>query len=81
MFDGGDSYLTLPSWVPCRKALARGLGVLVGRWIGGLLGYQPFYPEWTSDWPEACREMASRWTQHRFARLGEQEVVKKTLNE
>jgi len=79
MFDGGDSYLTLPAWVPFRKALARGLGIVVGRWIGGLLGYQPFYPEWTSDWGEACRKMESHWSQRHFARLDKQEMAKKSF--
>lgn len=76
MFDGGDSYLTLPSWVPFRKAIAIGMGVMVGRWMGGLLGYQPFYAEWTSDWTEACRKMGSHWTQRRFARLNQQDQIR-----
>ena len=45
MFDAGDSYLSPPSWLPFRSPVGYCLGVVIGRWIGGLLGYQPFYPE------------------------------------
>ena len=57
MFDAGGSYLSLPEWVPFNARIAQGTGVLVGRWIGGLLGYQPFYREWTTDWQLACDRM------------------------
>ncbi|KAI0470909.1 hypothetical protein GGR56DRAFT_119959 [Xylariaceae sp. FL0804] len=69
MFDAGGSYLSLPRWVPCGRAVARGLGVALGRWLGGLLGYQPFYRRWTSQaaWPLACRKMRQSRFQRRFA--------------
>lgn len=67
IFDGGDSYLTLPWWVPFRRLVSRGMGIILGRWIGGLLGYQPFYKEWTTDWELACEKMESSLLQKRFA--------------
>ncbi|KAM7205915.1 hypothetical protein V8F33_000745 [Rhypophila sp. PSN 637] len=68
MFDAGDSYLSPPWWMgPLRRPLGKFLGIVVGRWIGGLLGYAPFYPEWTTDWQAACDKMASHWTQRKFA--------------
>jgi hypothetical protein len=70
MFDAGDSYLTLPWWVPFRSTVSLILGVVVGRWIGGLLGYQPFFQEWTTDWDEACRKMETSLCQRRFAAKG-----------
>ena len=45
MFDAGDSYLSVPAWVSFRRAIGYFLGIVVGRYIGGLLGYAPFYPE------------------------------------
>ncbi|TGJ86592.1 hypothetical protein E0Z10_g2191 [Xylaria hypoxylon] len=51
MFDAGGTYLSLPWWVPFGQTVSIALGVVLGRWIGsGLLGYQPFYRKWTSDW-------------------------------
>ena len=67
MFDAGDSYMSPPSWVPFRHAIGWLAGVVIGRYIGGLLGYAPFYPEWTTDWAAACRKMKGHWTQARFA--------------
>ncbi|KAM0797044.1 hypothetical protein BDR22DRAFT_824559 [Usnea florida] len=45
MFDGGDCYLSPPWWMPFRNFVGYWMGVVIGRWIGGLLGYQPFFPE------------------------------------
>ncbi|KAI4864913.1 hypothetical protein F4820DRAFT_422089 [Hypoxylon rubiginosum] len=67
MFDAGGSYLSLPSWIPFSKPLARALGIVVGRWIGGVLGYQPFYRKWTTDWQSACHKMEMSIFQRRFA--------------
>ncbi|OTB02611.1 hypothetical protein M426DRAFT_322533 [Hypoxylon sp. CI-4A] len=67
MFDAGGSYLSFPRWVPFSKTLARALGVVVGRWLGGILGYQPFYRKWTTDWQSACRKMERSIFQSRFA--------------
>ncbi|KAK3307158.1 uncharacterized protein B0T15DRAFT_574010 [Chaetomium strumarium] len=70
-FDGGDHYLpfpaTLPEWVPkpwsvwIRTLLGYWMTVLIGRWIGGLLGYQPFYREYTTDWELAVAKMQGTW--------------------
>jgi len=46
IFDAGGSYLSLPWWVPFSRSFSRALGIIVGRWLGGLLGYQPFYRKW-----------------------------------
>lgn len=67
MFDAGASYLSLPWWVPFGKTLSRGTGIVVGRWIGGLLGYQPYYRKWTTDWDTACSRMEQSIFQRRFA--------------
>jgi mannose-6-phosphate isomerase-like protein (cupin superfamily) len=78
MFDAGGSYLSPPAWVPepLRHHIGRAMGVVVGRWIGGLLGYAPFFPEWTTDWPAACRKMSEHPTQRRFADLNAQEKIR-----
>ena len=68
MFDAGDTYVTLPWWIPFRRTVAIGLGIAVGRWIGGFLGYQPFHPEWSTDWDVACASMEKVWSQRRFAK-------------
>ncbi|KAI8624751.1 hypothetical protein F5Y19DRAFT_304950 [Xylariaceae sp. FL1651] len=67
MFDAGGSYLSLPTWIPFSRTIARGLGIVVGRWIGGLLGYQPFFRKWTTDWDLACRKMEMSVFHRRFA--------------
>ncbi|KAI1499596.1 hypothetical protein F5X99DRAFT_274290 [Biscogniauxia marginata] len=67
MFDAGGSYLSLPWWVPFGRILSRALGIIVGRWIGGLIGYQPFYKKWTNNWDLACRKMEMSIFQKRFA--------------
>ncbi|GKZ33528.1 hypothetical protein AbraIFM66950_003430 [Aspergillus brasiliensis] len=69
MFDAGGSYLSLPEWVPFGPTLAMGLGILLGRWLGGLLGYQPYYRSWTrdGDWDMACDRMEESFFQRRFA--------------
>lgn len=37
--------------------------VVIGRWIGGLLGYKPFFREYTTDWDFAVTKMkANPWT-------------------
>ncbi|KAI1817209.1 hypothetical protein GGS20DRAFT_582717 [Poronia punctata] len=68
MFDAGGSYLSLPTWIPFSRTIARALGVVVGRWVGGILGYQPFYEEWTTDWELACEKMNMSVFQTRFTR-------------
>ena len=81
MFDAGDSYLSLPAWVPWRRFWGYWLGVVLGRWIGGLLGYRPFFPEWTTDWEGACGKMERCWSQKRFADRGAQERVRRKFVE
>ena len=67
MFDAGGTYLSLPPWLPFGQWISIMLGVVIGRWIGGLLGYQPFYRKWTSDWELACQKMEASPFQRRFA--------------
>ncbi|KAI1138342.1 hypothetical protein F5Y05DRAFT_404125 [Hypoxylon sp. FL0543] len=67
MFDAGGSYLSLPRWIPFSRTIAQALGIVVGRWIGGILGYQPFHRKWTTDWEFACRKMEMSFFQRRFA--------------
>ncbi|KAK8069584.1 hypothetical protein PG994_006200 [Apiospora phragmitis] len=56
-FDAGGSYLTLPPYFPFRRILSRAAGVVIGRWLGELLGYRPFHREWSSDWSSAKAKM------------------------
>ncbi|ROV92179.1 hypothetical protein VMCG_09283 [Cytospora schulzeri] len=74
MFDAGGSYLSFPPWVPFGKYLSIALGIFVGRWMGSVLGYQPFYREWTTagDWEAACHKMESSFFQRRFAKQRKQ---------
>jgi hypothetical protein len=76
MFDAGDTYPSPPAWVPFRTFLSIWLTIIVGRWIGGLLGYAPFYPEWTTDWEAACVQMERHWTQQQFAKRDAQEKAR-----
>ncbi|KAI1424617.1 hypothetical protein F5Y12DRAFT_785288 [Xylaria sp. FL1777] len=57
MFDAGGSYLSFPSWIPFGRWMAQIAGIVVGRWLGGSLGYQPFHRRWTGDWDLASRKM------------------------
>ncbi|KAK4222535.1 bifunctional solanapyrone synthase [Podospora fimiseda] len=77
-FDAGGTYITLPGpwWIPkfVKHSVAIALGVVVGRWIGsGLLGYQPFFKKWTTDWELACQKMESSIFQRRFADRSKQD--------
>ncbi len=67
MFDAGGSYLSLPWWVPFGRTLSMLGGILVGRWIGGLIGYQPYHKQWTTDWKVACEKMRTSLLHRRFA--------------
>ncbi|KAJ5658155.1 uncharacterized protein N7484_001804 [Penicillium longicatenatum] len=70
-FDGGDHYLPFPSNLPnfiskpwsvwIRTFLGYWITILVGRWVGGLLGYQPYYREYTTDWELAVAKMSQTW--------------------
>ncbi|KAI1651489.1 uncharacterized protein F4817DRAFT_356002 [Daldinia loculata] len=68
-FDAGGSYLSLPWWVPFRHIISQASSILIGRWLGGLLGYQPFYRKWLTEenWQLACEKMESSFFQRRFA--------------
>lgn len=66
-YDAGDAYLLPPAWLPnrLRKFIGYWGGVIVGRWIGGLLGYKPFFKEYTTDWAYAVKKMESSFfTRH-----------------
>ncbi|KAL8695589.1 MAG: hypothetical protein Q9224_003322 [Gallowayella concinna] len=67
MFDAGGSYLAAPWWIPFGRNLSRAFGIVVGRWLGAMLGYQPFYKKWTTDWDVACEKMATSYFQKKFA--------------
>jgi hypothetical protein len=67
-FDAGGSYLSFPSWVPFARYTSRALGMILGRWLGGMMGIQPYYRKWTSDWDAACKKMEKSLFQRRFAR-------------
>ncbi|KAK2603995.1 hypothetical protein QQS21_003831 [Conoideocrella luteorostrata] len=66
-FDAGGTYVSLPPWVPFGQSISMAIGVVVGRWLGGILGYQPFYRKWTTDWDLACSKMETSFFQRRFA--------------
>lgn len=55
-----------PSWVPCRKFIGYWGTVVIGRWVGGLLGYKPYFREYTTDWDYACAKMKSSWFRKRL---------------
>ncbi|KAF2463678.1 uncharacterized protein BDR25DRAFT_245311, partial [Lindgomyces ingoldianus] len=68
MFDAGGSCLALPSLIPFNMTISRIMGIILGRWLGGILGYQPYYREWTTDWETARKRMETSPFQRRFAR-------------
>ena len=37
--------------------------MIVGRWIGGILGYKPFFREYTTDWDFAVAKMKGSFFQ------------------
>lgn len=65
--DGGDAYSVPPKWVPFRRFLGYWGSVVLGRWIGGLLGYKPFFREYTTDWDYAVAKMKRSWFQRHLA--------------
>jgi hypothetical protein len=67
MFDAGGSCIALPWYVPFGMTVSRIMGVVFGRWLGGFLGYQPYYKEWTTDWETARERMRSSFFQRKFA--------------
>ena len=61
--DGGDAYTPAPAWVPFRRQVGYWSCVIIGRWIGGLLGYKPFFKEYTTDWDFAVAKMKGSFFQ------------------
>ncbi len=61
--DGGDAYTPAPAWVPFRRTVGYWTCVVLGRWIGGLLGYKPFFKEYTTDWDYAVAKMKGSFFQ------------------
>lgn len=61
--DGGDAYTPAPAWVPFRRQVGYWACVIIGRWIGGLLGYKPFFKEYTTDWDFAVAKMKGSFFQ------------------
>ncbi|KAF6798853.1 hypothetical protein CSOJ01_12588 [Colletotrichum sojae] len=49
-------------WVPFRRFICYWGGVFFGRWIGGLLGYKPFFREHT-NWDYAVAKVKGSWFQ------------------
>ncbi|GMG44172.1 unnamed protein product [Aspergillus oryzae var. brunneus] len=49
--------------MPFRLFFGYWASVVIGRWLGGLLGYKPFFKEYTTDWEFAVNKMKSSfWT-------------------
>ncbi|RCI12132.1 hypothetical protein L249_0571 [Ophiocordyceps polyrhachis-furcata BCC 54312] len=57
MFDAAGSCLTLPAWLPFRSFASHLLGIVVGRWLGQLLGYRPFNEDLTTNQDRAWEKM------------------------
>jgi hypothetical protein len=61
--DAGDHYTPAPAWMPFRRFFGYWGCVIIGRWLGGLLGYKPFFKEYTTDWDFAVAKMKGNfWT-------------------
>ena len=43
--------------MPFRRFFGYWTCVIVGRWVGGMLGYKPFFREYTTDWDFAVAKM------------------------
>ncbi|ORY19263.1 hypothetical protein BCR34DRAFT_472123, partial [Clohesyomyces aquaticus] len=67
MFDAGGSYLSLSWYVPFGKTVSRLMGVVIGQWVGGVLGYQPYHNAWTNDWDTSRIRMRGTLAHRRFA--------------
>ncbi|KAF2647654.1 hypothetical protein K491DRAFT_671798 [Lophiostoma macrostomum CBS 122681] len=66
-FDAGGTYLSVPTWIPFGQRVSQALGIFVGRWVGSLLGYQPFHRRFSTDWGLACSQMESSLFQRQFS--------------
>lgn len=61
-------YTPAPWWVPFfRREIGYWTCVFLGRWVGGLLGYKPFFKEYTTDWDFAVAKMKGSWFQRHLA--------------
>lgn len=49
--------------MPFRRQVGYWTCVVIGRWIGGLLGYKPFFREYTTDWDYAVAKMKGSFFQ------------------
>lgn len=77
--DAGDHYTPAPVWMPFRRFFGYWACVIIGRWIGGLLGYKPFFKEYTTDWDFAVAKMKGNfWTRRN---VQESYVAKKPWEE
>ncbi|KAI1371045.1 hypothetical protein F4677DRAFT_450756 [Hypoxylon crocopeplum] len=67
-YDAGDVYLLGPAFLPARirRFIGYWAGVVIGRWIGGMLGYKPFFKEYTTDWDYAIAKMQSSFFTRRL---------------
>lgn len=63
MLDAGGHYTPAPAWMPFRLFFGYWTSVIIGRWLGGLLGYKPFFKQYSTDWEFAVMKMKSSfWT-------------------
>lgn len=69
--------LFLPSLSRVQQRTKANLLALFFLYVGRLLGYAPFYSEWTINWVSACDKMGSVWTQRWVARTDLQAKVRK----
>ena len=53
--------------MPFRRTIGYWTCVILGRWIGGILGYKPFFREYTTDWDYAVAKMKGSFFQRRLA--------------
>ncbi|KAF2680810.1 hypothetical protein K458DRAFT_372838 [Lentithecium fluviatile CBS 122367] len=58
MFGAGGSCLVLLNFILFSMTLSKAMTVVIGRWLGGILGYQPYYKEWTTDWETVEKRFA-----------------------
>ncbi|KAI0205338.1 hypothetical protein F4808DRAFT_473379 [Astrocystis sublimbata] len=63
IIDGGDMQAVPPAWVPFRKLVGYWGTVIIGRWVGGMLGYKPYFKEYTTDWDYAMAKLRTSWFQ------------------
>lgn len=64
IMDGGDAYTPAPAiFGPFRRTIGYWTSVAIGRWLGGLLGYKPFFKEYTTDWDYAVAKMRGSFFQ------------------